>query len=613
MILALSGGTGGSKMVDGLAQVGGQADLTAVVNTGDDGDFYGLRVCPDLDICTYVLAGVVAERGWGYADDTFRCLEGLATYGREAWFGLGDRDLATHLHRTLRLAEGAALGEVTAEVCARLGVEATLLPMSDEPVRTRITTPGRGADLPGVPGRTARAEEITGIEMDGIGAARPAPGLLEAIATAERIVIAPSSPVVSIGTILAVPGVRDALAARRADCVAVSPIIGGAPVEGPAHRFLAGAGYPECSATQMARIYAGVAGTFVLDRADAAEAPAIAALGVRPVLDRRPDAGPRVPGPAWRPRPSRPGVSGGRLGGDPGEAAARCAAPADPALEAPVRRELQVAMLTDVLAACAGARGAHGGAGGDLRSGRRRAGARRSPGRAWCPTTTPPRGMNAAVSRGLVAVAAEGADAALVLTADLPLARPADIAAIVAAGRPGPSALLVPLRRRHRHQRDAAAPARGPRPAPRARILARHTAQAARRGWRDRLGAAAPGARHRHPRRPGRRCARRRRAGATREVCARLGSPSASRPGARSEALAAVGPAGGASPGDDLAGMLADRAAAEGMVPGDVLMRGPQGGLARPRGGSSPSPSVAPARPPARWPRRPARPRRSAS
>ena len=128
MILALSGGTGGSKMVDGLAQVRGQADVVVVVNTGDDADFYGLRVCPDLDICTYVLAGVVAERGWGYADDSFRCLEGLATYGRDAWFGLGDRDLATHLHRTLRLAEGAGLTQITAEICARLGVEATVFP-----------------------------------------------------------------------------------------------------------------------------------------------------------------------------------------------------------------------------------------------------------------------------------------------------------------------------------------------------------------------------------------------------------------------------------------------------------------------------------------------------
>ena len=284
MILTLSGGTGGSKMVDGLAQAQGQSGLVAVVNTGDDGDFYGLRVCPDLDICTYVLAGVVAARGWGYADDTFRCLEGLATYGRESWFGLGDRDLATHIHRTLRLAEGARLTEVTAEICARLGVEATVLPMSDDPVRTRITTPAGPRGFQEYLVKHGAAEEITGIEMVGVDAARPAPGLIDAIAGAERIVIAPSSPVVSIGTILAVPGVRSALAARRSDCVAVSPIIGGRPVEGPAHRFLAGAGYPECSATQMARIYADVAATFVLDASDAAEAAAIAALGVRPVL-----------------------------------------------------------------------------------------------------------------------------------------------------------------------------------------------------------------------------------------------------------------------------------------------------------------------------------------
>lgn len=271
-------------MVDGLAQVHGQEGLTVVVNTGDDGDFYGLRVCPDLDICTYVLAGVVDERGWGYAGDSFRCLEGLATYGRESWFGLGDRDLATHIHRTLRLGEGASLSEVTAEICARLGVAARVLPMSDDPVRTRITTPAGPRTFQEYLVRDGASEEITGIVMEGADDARPAPGLLEAIAAAERVVIVPSSPVVSIGTILAVPGVRAALAARRADCVAVSPIIGGAPVEGPAHRFLAGAGYPECSATQMARIYADVAATFVLDVRDAAEAPAIEALGVRAVL-----------------------------------------------------------------------------------------------------------------------------------------------------------------------------------------------------------------------------------------------------------------------------------------------------------------------------------------
>lgn len=284
MILALSGGTGGSKMVDGLAQVRGQDDMVVVVNTGDDADFYGLRVCPDLDICTYVLAGVVAERGWGYADDSFRCLEGLATYGRDAWFGLGDRDLATHIHRTLRMGEGAGLTQTTAEICARLGVEATILPMSDDPVRTRITTPAGVRSFQEYLVKHGASEEIEAIEMVGVESARPAPGLLEAIAAAQAIVICPSSPIVSIGTILAVPGVRDALAARREVCVAVSPIIGGRPVEGPAHRFLAGAGYPECSAAQMARIYADVAATFVLDARDEAEQGAIASSGVRPVL-----------------------------------------------------------------------------------------------------------------------------------------------------------------------------------------------------------------------------------------------------------------------------------------------------------------------------------------
>jgi LPPG:FO 2-phospho-L-lactate transferase len=284
VILALSGGTGGSKMVDGLAQVHGQPGLTAVVNTGDDSDFYGLRVCPDLDICTYVLAGVVDARGWGYADDSFRCLEGLATYGREAWFGLGDRDLATHIHRTLRLAEGAGLARVTAEICTRLGVEARVLPMTEDPVRTRITTAAGPRTFQEYLVRDGAADEIEAIELEGAGEARPAPGLLEAIARAERIVICPSSPVVSIGTILAIPGVRDALAARREACVAVSPIIGGRPVEGPADRFLRGAGYRDCSATQMARIYADVAGTFVLDERDAGEVGAIEALGVAPVL-----------------------------------------------------------------------------------------------------------------------------------------------------------------------------------------------------------------------------------------------------------------------------------------------------------------------------------------
>jgi LPPG:FO 2-phospho-L-lactate transferase len=284
VILALSGGTGGSKMVDGLAQVHGQAGLSVIVNTGDDGDFYGLRVCPDLDICTYVLAGVIAERGWGYADDTFRCLDGLATYGQDAWFGLGDRDLATHIFRTVRMGEGARLSQITAEICERLGVVARVLPMTDDEVRSRITTPAGVRTFQEYLVKHGAAETIDSITFVGIEDAAPAPGVLDAIAEAERIVICPSSPVVSIGTILAVPGVRAALRARRADCVAVSPIVGKRPVEGPAHRFLAGAGYSECSAAQMARIYADVAATFVLDARDADEVPAIEAADVRAVL-----------------------------------------------------------------------------------------------------------------------------------------------------------------------------------------------------------------------------------------------------------------------------------------------------------------------------------------
>lgn len=284
MILALSGGTGGSKMVDGLAQIHGQDGLSVIVNTGDDADFYGLRVCPDLDICTYVLAGVVSERGWGYADDSFRCLEGLGTYGHDTWFGLGDRDLATHIHRTLRLTAGLPLSGVVAEIAESLGVAATLLPMTDDPVRTRITTAAGERSFQEYLIRHGAGEAIEAIRFAGVEQARPAPGVIDAIGASERIVICPSSPVVSIGTILAVPGVRPALVARRERCVAVSPIVGGRPVEGPADKFLAGAGYPECSALQMARIYADVAGTFLIDAADAGATDEIAALGMRPVV-----------------------------------------------------------------------------------------------------------------------------------------------------------------------------------------------------------------------------------------------------------------------------------------------------------------------------------------
>ncbi len=271
-------------MVDGLAQVAGQPDLHAIVNTGDDGDFYGLRVCPDLDICTYTLAGVVDERGWGFAADTFRFIEGLSTYGRDAWFGLGDRDLATHMHRTLSLAEGKRMSEVTADIASRLGVRARLWPMCEEPVRTVITTPTGVKTFQEYLVRDGAREEITEIRFDGIADATPPEGMLDAIAAADTIVIAPSSPVVSIGTILEVPGVRDAVARRRDRVIAVSPIVGERPVEGPADRFLAGVGVDECSAVSMASLYAEVASVFVIHDTEGPDVhAAVAAVGMRPV------------------------------------------------------------------------------------------------------------------------------------------------------------------------------------------------------------------------------------------------------------------------------------------------------------------------------------------
>ncbi len=270
-------------MVHGLSLAHGQDGLVGIINTGDDGEFFGLLVCPDLDINLYALGGVVDARGWGYADDTFHCLEGMATYGREAWFGLGDRDLATHLHRTMMVRDGATVSQVMDDLRMRLGVQARLIPMTDDPVRTIITTPTGEKRFQEYLVRDGAREDITAIRVEGLDASRPAPGLLDAIAGADTIVIAPSSPIVSIGTILGVPGVREAVAARRDRVVAVSPIIGTAPVEGPAHKFLAGAGYPECSARQMAEIYADVAGTMVIHETDADVAPVIEELDMRVV------------------------------------------------------------------------------------------------------------------------------------------------------------------------------------------------------------------------------------------------------------------------------------------------------------------------------------------
>jgi LPPG:FO 2-phospho-L-lactate transferase len=295
VLAALAGGVGAARMLRGLAAVVPPADITAIVNTADDFRLHGLAICPDLDTVTYTLAGVSnAALGWGVEGETWTVMEELERLGGQTWFSLGDRDLATHLYRTGRLAEGASLSAVAVELAAARGVEVRLLPMTDAPVETRVVVEGEGEigfqDY--FVGRR-HSVPVTSVRFAGVESSLPAPGVLDALAAAERVVICPSNPIVSVGPVLAVPGVREAVAARRSDVVAVSPIIAGAALKGPADRMLRELGH-EASVVGVARLYADVAGTLVIDSSDAASADAVAAEGVRcvvaPTVMSSPDA-----------------------------------------------------------------------------------------------------------------------------------------------------------------------------------------------------------------------------------------------------------------------------------------------------------------------------------
>jgi LPPG:FO 2-phospho-L-lactate transferase len=285
VLVALAGGVGAARLLSGLVQVTDPAGITAVVNTGDDMVLHGLHISPDVDTVTYTLAGLDnRETGWGLAGETWAAMEALEALGGEAWFRLGDRDLATHLYRTQRLGQGATLSRVAAELAAARGVRVRIVPMSDDAVRTRLTlASGEEVAFQHYFVRLGHAVAVAAVRFDGADAARPAPGVLDAIAGAERVVACPSNPVVSIGPLLAVPGVREALVARRDDVVAVSPIVAGAALKGPADRLMAELGH-EASVVGVARLYAPWAGTLVVDRADAALAPAVEAEGVRCVV-----------------------------------------------------------------------------------------------------------------------------------------------------------------------------------------------------------------------------------------------------------------------------------------------------------------------------------------
>ena len=283
-VTALAGGTGAAKLIRGLAATRGQPDLTIVGNTGDDAEVWGLHVSPDLDTVIYALAGVLdVTRGWGRSDESFRCLEAMASLGAETWFNLGDRDLATHLVRTRALRQGQPLSGVTAAIARSLGVTARILPMSDDPVRTRLRTPDGWLTFQEYFVRDKTLVEVLDVEYEGAPRARPAPGVVEALRDTDLVVVCPSNPVTSIGPLLAVPGVLDALSTTRAPVVAVSPIVGTAAVSGPAADLMRARGL-DVSPGGVAAAYAPWLRTLVLDRRDAGDAPAIARRGVTPVL-----------------------------------------------------------------------------------------------------------------------------------------------------------------------------------------------------------------------------------------------------------------------------------------------------------------------------------------
>jgi LPPG:FO 2-phospho-L-lactate transferase len=285
-VALLSGGVGGSRFALALAESLPAEDLTVIVNVGDDLDVLGLRVCPDLDSVVYRLAGLADdERGWGRSGETWKALETVRSLGGESWFALGDSDLGLHLVRTVALRAGEPLSAVTSRVARALGVEAAVLPATDDRLETWVSTPaGRFPFEEWFVARGHR-DPVDGIEVRGAGAARPAAGVLDGLREADAILIAPSNPYVSVGPILAVPGIRAALESRTAPCVAVSPLIGGRAVKGPADAMLARL-EGGTSPAHVAGCYRGLIDALVLDERDAGGAGAVAALGVRPVVAR---------------------------------------------------------------------------------------------------------------------------------------------------------------------------------------------------------------------------------------------------------------------------------------------------------------------------------------
>jgi LPPG:FO 2-phospho-L-lactate transferase len=283
-IVALAGGVGAARFLDGLVRVIDPTRLWIVGNTADDAEMHGLHISPDLDTVSYTLADMANPiHGWGLEGDTFHCLEALRKLGAEAWFQLGDRDFATHLYRTARLREGATLTQVTAELTSAWGLPCKLIPMTDQRVRTLVKTRGGVLDFQTYFVRRRARDTVLGVTFHGARRARPAPGLLQAIRQAAGIIICPSNPIISIGPILAVPGIRQALRKSTPPVVAISPIVGGRALKGPAARMMKSLGM-RVSALGVAELYRDFVDVFILDEVDASQAAKVEALGMRVVV-----------------------------------------------------------------------------------------------------------------------------------------------------------------------------------------------------------------------------------------------------------------------------------------------------------------------------------------
>lgn len=281
MITALAGGVGAARFLTGLVKTVNEEDLSVIVNTGDDMEMFGLHISPDLDIVAYTLAGVVDdEKGWGMKGDTFECLGNLRRLGFDTWFGIGDRDFATHVFRTDLMHRGFTLSQATQEICRRLSLKVKIVPMTDDKFETWVRVESGLIHFEEYYVRRQAQDKVLGVEFIGSANAKPAPEVIDSILNAQTVIVCPSNPIVSVGSILSVKGIREALKETNAKIVGVSPIVDGAPVKGPADKLMRGLGF-DVSAFSVAKLYADFLDTFVIDVKDADEKGSIEQLGIK--------------------------------------------------------------------------------------------------------------------------------------------------------------------------------------------------------------------------------------------------------------------------------------------------------------------------------------------